>query len=73
MENIPQNHKSSKSWLILGAVCIVILFVAAFLMNKEILDVSYGAQTLISAIFGFGGTVFLLIGVIKFVVEKVRK
>ncbi len=68
-----ENKKTAKSWLILGAVFIVILFIAAYLINSEILDVSYGAYTLISAIFGFGGTLFLLIGIIKLIIEKFRK
>lgn len=68
-----ENKKTAKSWLILGAVFIVILFIAAYLINSKILDVSYGAYTLISAIFGFGGTLFLLIGIIKLIIEKFRK
>ncbi len=68
-----ENKKTAKSWLILGAVFIIILFIAAYLINSKIVEVSYGAHTLISAIFGFGGALFLLVGIIKFIIEKVRK
>lgn len=68
-----KNKKTAKSWLILGVIFIAILFIAGYLIDSKILDVSYGAYTLISAIFGFGGTLFLLIGIVKFIIEKVRK
>jgi len=64
---------SAKSWLTLGFVFIVILFIVGYLINSGILEVSYGAYTLISAIFGFGGALFLFIGIIKFIVGKFKK
>lgn len=68
-----ENKKTAKSWLILGAAFIIILFIAAYLINSKILDVSYGTYTLISAIFGFGGALFLIVGIVKFIIEKFRK
>jgi len=68
-----EKHKTSKSWLILGVIFIVILFIISYLLNKEIILLSYGAKTLISAIFGFGGVLFLVVGVIKAVIERVRQ
>jgi hypothetical protein len=67
------NKKTAKSWLILGVVFIIILFIVAFLINSKILIVSYGASTLISAVFGFGGAIFMFVGIVKFLIEKFRK
>jgi len=64
---------NSKSWLILGGVFLVILFVFAFLVESNILYVSYGAEALASAIFGLGGVIFLIVGIIKFIVGKIKK
>lgn len=70
MEN---NKKSSKSWLILGVVFYVILIILLYLQRIGILEISYGAETLIAAIFGFGGALFIVIGIIKFVINLFRK
>lgn len=68
-----ERKNTSKSWLILGSVFIVILIVIAALINTKILIISGGAEGLLSTIFGMGGILFLFIGIIKFIVEKVRK
>ena len=64
---------SSKSWFILGLVFLVLLFSLTLLNDVGILYVSYGAEILISAVFGFGGTLFLLIGIIKLIISKIKK
>ncbi len=68
-----QNTKTSKSWLILGAVFIVILFLFAFMIKTGTFVPSGVVYVLISAVFGFGGVLFLLIGIIKAIIERVRK
>lgn len=68
-----QNSRTSRSWLILGAVFIIVLFLSAFLIKIGAFIPSGVVYVLISAIFGFGGALFLLIGIIKAILEKVRK
>lgn len=61
------------SWLILGAIFIIILFVLVGLMKTNVLYLSGGASGLAFVIFGFGGAIFLIIGIIKSIVERLRK
>lgn len=67
------NKKSSKSWFILGGVFYIILLILMYLQKIGTLEISYGSETLIAAIFGFGGTLFIVIGIIKFVINLFRK
>ena len=64
---------SSKQWLLLGAVFIVLLFIFAYITRMPSVQISGPLQTLASAVFGAGGLLFLVIGIIKFISEKVRK
>lgn len=64
---------SSKQWLILGVVFILLLFVFAYVNRMPSVQISGPLQTLASAIFGAGGLLFLVIGIIKFVIEKSKK
>ncbi|MFA5942190.1 MAG: hypothetical protein WC798_00745 [Candidatus Paceibacterota bacterium] len=68
-----EKKKTATQWLILGASFILILFVFAFLIKANILYLSGGAYGLVSAIFGMGGALFLLIGIVKFIIEKFSK
>jgi hypothetical protein len=65
--------KSSKSWFVLGIVFYVILLVAVYLQGSSIIKMSYGAEMLLAAIFGFGGTLFIVIGIVKFVINLFKK
>ncbi len=64
---------TSKQWLVLGLVFVLILFIFAYLINSKILYVSGGAYDLISAVFGFGGFLFIIIGVVKLMIGKLRE
>ena len=64
---------SSKQWLLLGGVFILLLFVFAYITRMPSVQISDPLQTLASAIFGAGGLLFLIVGIIKFVIEKFRK
>ena len=64
---------SSKQWLLLGVVFILLLFVFAYITLLPSVQISYTLQTLASAILGAGGLLFLIVGIIKFVIEKFRK
>lgn len=67
-------NKSSKSWIILGIVFWAILLIALYLEDKaQVIEISGGAETLLGAIFGFGGTLFILIGIIKFIINLFKK
>ncbi|GEM_PF-2451581 len=67
------NKSSSKQWLILGTVFILLLFVFAYVNRMPSVQISGPLQTLASAIFGAGGLLFFVIGIIRFIIEKVRK
>lgn len=64
---------SSIQWLLLGAVFILLLFAFVYIDRMPSVQISGPLQTLASAILGGGGLVFLMIGIVKFVIEKVRK
>lgn len=64
---------SSTQWLVLGGVFIVLLFVFTYIVRMPSIQISGPLQTLASAIFGAGGLLFLIIGIVKFISEKVRK
>jgi hypothetical protein len=66
-----QNKKSAKSWIILGIVLIVLVFVYVGLSSSRIIQGSYGFESIVS-VLGFCGFLFLIIGVIKFIIEKRR-
>lgn len=62
--------KTAKSWLILGVVLIALLFVYAGLTSSGIITGSAGTESLVSAICGFAGILFLIIGTIKWFIER---
>lgn len=64
---------SAKYWLILGAVCILLLFVFAYIGKYTSIRFSLGLETLASAVLGWGGAIFLIVGIVKAVKEKFRK
>jgi hypothetical protein len=68
-----QKKSSAQSWLILGAVFILLLFVYAYIGKYTSLRFSRGVDSLVSAVFGFGGAVFLLVGIVKAIIGHFKK
>lgn len=64
---------TSKHWLVLGAVFILLLFVFAYVNRIPSIQISYPLQILASAVFGAGGAIFLVVGIVKSIVEKFKK
>lgn len=64
---------NSTQWLVLGAVLVLLLFVFAYLNRMPSVQFSAGIQGLASVIFGFGGALCLIIGIVKFAIEKLKK
>lgn len=63
---------SSTQWLLFGAVFILLLFAFAYIDRMPSVQISDPLRMLASAILG-GGAVFLVVGIINFIIEKVRK
>lgn len=66
-----QNKKSAKSWMILGGVFVILLFIYAGLSSARIIQGSAGFESLVSVV-GFCGFLFLLIGIVKWFFERKR-
>lgn len=64
---------SSTQWLILGAVFILLLFVYAYVSKYTSIVFSYGFEFLATAILGAGGVIFLIVGIVKYIAERLRK
>jgi hypothetical protein len=64
---------SSTEWLLLGAVLVLLLFVFAYINRIPSMRFSAEIQGLASVIFGAGGALCLVIGIVKFVMEKLKK
>ena len=64
---------SSTQWLVLGGIFVVLLFVFAYIVRMPSIQISGPLQTLASAIFGAGGLLFLFVGIVKFISEKMGK
>lgn len=66
-----ENKKSAKSWIILGLVFIILLFIYAGLSASRIIQGSYGFEGMVSVV-GFCGFLFLFIGIVKWIIERKR-
>lgn len=66
-----QNKKTARSWIILGVVLIALVFVYDGLSSSRIIQGSYGFESIVS-VLGFCGFLFLITGIIKFIIEKRR-
>lgn len=71
MEN---NKKSSRSWIVLGVIFYGIVFLDYLIEDYAKIDIlTMGAEALLIAVFGFGGTLFILIGIVKIIIQKYKK
>lgn len=63
---------SAKFWIILGIALILFGFVLAHLSDANLIRWSYGLEHVASLVFHGGGPLLVVIGLIKFFVEKRR-
>lgn len=58
------------TYFVIGIIFLALLVFFAILQNVGILFLSWGNQSLISAILGWGGIILIIIGILKAVFRK---
>ncbi len=69
-----ENKSSSiKHWFILGGLLLITLVIYAILKRTELLHLSVGTETYLSGLLGWGGIIFIVIGITKAFSCRYRK
>jgi len=65
-----QLNRIKNTYFILGIIFLGILVLIALLINLKIINLSYATEPLVSAIFGWGGIILVILGILKAVFQK---
>ncbi len=63
-------NRLKNTYFILGIIFLGILALISLLTNLKIVNLSWTAEPLIGAIFGWGGIILVIIGILKAIFKK---
>ena len=63
-------RRLKNTYFISGVILFGILIIVALLMNLKVLYLSSGAESLVSMVFGGGGIILVIVGIIKAIFQK---
>lgn len=68
-----QKKSSPTAWFVLGTIFIFLLFAYAYVRAYIPLVDTPAISGVVSAVFGAGGTIFLLVGLVKVIIGYFKK